>query len=83
MGMGANEYNSPPLGMKEITPVSGGRFLIRWNCLQNDTYTVWSSSDPSTPQWNKEESVPFQGETTLWMDEAASGSVKFYRIEVW
>jgi hypothetical protein len=82
--MGAYEFDSFPLNIRDIRKATGGEAQFTWNSRPGDTYTIWSSSDPyvGKKEWNEEETMESQGETTTWIDSDATSTCKFYRIGI-
>jgi len=78
--MGAYEYMPPSI--VDIRKEVLGSLHLTWTSRHGDTYTIWSSVDPSTPAWSNEASIPSQGEITRWTDTMPVGQRKFYRVEV-
>jgi len=80
--MGAYEYNSGAIEIREILPLGSSGVRLMWRSQPNDTYTVWSRADLQTGTWVEEGSVPSHGAETPWTDTAASAQMKFYRVEM-
>ncbi len=81
--MGAYEYDAFPFRIREIGKGTGGEAELTWNSRPEDSYSIWSSPDPSNKKlWLKEGTIPSGGETTTWSDSDTTSVRKFYRIEV-
>jgi hypothetical protein len=80
--MGAYEYNSGPLRIQAILRFGASAAQLTWRSQPNDTYTIWSRDDLVTGTWIEAGTVPSHGAETPWIDAAASGHMKFYRIEM-
>jgi len=80
--MGAYEYNSGPIEIQAILRFGASAVQLMWRSQPNDTYTVWSRADLLTGTWIEEGTVPSHGAETPWIDAAAGGHMKFYRVEM-
>ncbi len=78
--MGAYEYGSFAFRIVGVVQMDEGEVKLTWKSAPEQNYTVWSCSDLRGGEWNVEDMVASEGETTSWIDPDTSFSHKFYRI---
>jgi hypothetical protein len=77
-----NVVDITPVEVLDITEPFAGLVQITWSSRPGDAFLVWScSTDLVSGEWVKETTVSSQGETTTWIDPAATSAVKVYIIQ--
>jgi hypothetical protein len=80
--MGAYEYGSFPFRVVGVLSDEDAKTQLIWNSRSGEVYRIWSCDDLSTAQWVEEATVQSNGSSASWLDADATGSKKFYRIEM-
>ncbi len=79
--MGAYEHGSFPFEVIEIARIEGT--TLTWRSHPGDSYTIWTTGDPSDERsWSPEAAVSSGGHTTTWADLDTTSTRKFYRIGI-
>lgn len=85
--MGAYEYDSFRFAVVRLGRTPTGEPRIRWTSRPGERYAVWSkpvlyTTGPFYVIWKEEVSVIAWRGSSVWTDHAASGRMKFYRVQV-
>ena len=80
--MGAYEYGSSSSFRITQLLMTGG-IQLTWTSRPGDQYVIWSCTDLTSGAWTQEQTVSSAGDSTSWTDASPSGSLTFYRVQIW